>query len=344
VKKIQIRSWYNDKVLFETDVEDDDLYPIRTAVDRARLDRASLDRASLDGASLDGASLDGARLDGASLVGARLVGARLDRASLDGARLDGASLDGARLVGARLDGARLVGARLDGARLDGASLVGARLDGARLVGARLDGARLDGARLDGVRLDGARLVGARLDGVRLDGASLVGASLVGASLDRASLDRASLDNIRADFRQVLDKAPDEILGLLSAIRGGRVDGSCYEGACACLLGTIANIRHCRHDQLKDLRPDSERLSEKWFLALRPGITPQNNPVAKITERWILEWMEEKDMSDPRVGLRKLARDAAAGFLFTGGGDTSLGVERALVQLANAVVDLLPEDK
>ncbi|HET9893161.1 MAG TPA: pentapeptide repeat-containing protein [Mycobacterium sp.] len=179
-KKHEIRSRWDNSVLFTAEVAVDDPNPTRTAVEaavlvNARLDGASLDGASLVNARLDGASLVNARLDGASLVNARLDGARLVNARLVNARLDGASLDGARLDGARLDGARLDGARLDGARLDGVSLDGARLDGASLDGARLDGASVDGAslvnaRLVNARLDGASLVNARLDGARLDGA------------------------------------------------------------------------------------------------------------------------------------------------------------------------------
>jgi hypothetical protein len=191
---------------------------------------------------------------------------------------NGASLDGARLDGARLDGASLVGARLDGARLDGASL-----DGASLDGARLDGASLVGARLDGARLDGASLVGARLDGARLDGARLDGASLVGARLDERAL-----RPIRADFFDILLRARNEVPALLVALREGRIDGSTYTGACACLCGTIANVRHVNVETL-DFR-DSDRPAEVWFMAINQGDTPETNTVAKITEGWIEEFL------------------------------------------------------
>jgi hypothetical protein len=233
------------------------------------------------------AALEIAVGNGASLVGARLDGARLDGASLDGARLDGASLDRASLVGARL-----VGARLDGASLVGARLVGARLDGARLDGASLDGARLDGARLDRASLVGARLVGARLDGASLDGARLVGASLDrasldGARLDGARLDRASLDYIRNDFWDVLLRAQPEIPGLLAALREGRIDGSTYTGDCACLAGTIANIRCVPLSELGFA--NSDRPIERWFLGIRKGDTPATNQHAMIVEAWIAEF-------------------------------------------------------
>ena len=172
----------------------------------------------------------------------------LDGASLDGARLDGASLVGASLVGASLDGARLDGARLDGARLDGASLVGASLDGARL--------------------DGARLVGARLDGARLDG--------------------ASLRSIKADFFLVLLGARAEVPALLSALREGRVDGSTYTGECACLVGTIANVRKVA---VETLERDVSRPAERWFTGIRRGDTPATNQLAKIAEGWIVEFLD-----------------------------------------------------
>ena len=288
MKKIQIRDWWDDHVLYETEVEDDDQFPVRTAVNRASL-----------------------------------VGARLDRARLDGARLDGARLDGASLVGASLDGASLDGASLDGANLDRANLDRARLDRASLVGASLDGASLDGANLDGANLDRASL----------DGASLDGASLDGANLDRARLDRASLENIRSDLRAVLDLAPNEVLGLLGMLRAGKIDGTCYEGECACLIGTIANIRHCSYKKLGDLTPNASRAAERWFLALRPECTPQLHPVARITERWILEWMQEHNIADPQVALKAIAQRAANGI------DPVSGEE--ITALGRALIALLP---
>ena len=199
--------------------------------------------------------------------------------NLDCARLDCVSLDGASLDGASLDGASLVCASLDGASLDGASLVGARL-----VGASLDGASLDGATLDGASLVGARLDGARLDGARLDCASLVGASLVGASLNGASL-----EFFKNDLWNVLLHVPHEIHGLALALKEGRVDGSVYQGECACLVGTIANLRGCNYSQLPELRPDSSRPAEQWFMSIRKGDTAESSVVVKLTLEWIQDF-------------------------------------------------------
>ena len=159
------------------------------------------------------------------------------------------------------------------ASLDGASLVGARLDGASLVGARLDGASLVGARLDRASLDGARLDRASLAGASLDGASLVG--------------------YRSDIRAVLDLAPNEVPGLLAALREGRVNGSVYSGECACLLGTIANVRGVKHDDLGPLRPNAGRPAERWFLSIKKGDTPENHSGAGMAVKWIEEWQAER---------------------------------------------------
>ena len=221
--------------------------------------------------AVEAAVSQGVSLSYASLVGASLVGARLDRASLVGARLDRA----------RLDRAILVGASLDGASLDGASLVGARLDRARLDRAILVGASLVGASLDGASLDGASLVGARLDR----------ASLVGASLDGASLDAKQLQMFRDDIWGVLSSAPAEVKGLLKALEDGKVDGSTYEGSCACLVGTIANVRGCKYDAVKGLSPNSSRPAEVWFMQIRKGDTPKTNKAAKQAHEWISQWLE-----------------------------------------------------
>ena len=168
---------------------------------------------------------------------------------------------------------------LDGASLVGANLVGANLDGASLVGANLDGAYLVGANLVGANLDGASLVGANLVRANLDGASLVG----------ANLDGASLDSIRNDFWDVLIRARHEIPELRKHLVEGKVDGSVYEGECACLVGTIANIKHCKYDEIKALKPDSTRPIECFFMGIKTGDTPETNQISKIVVGWIDEF-------------------------------------------------------
>jgi hypothetical protein len=109
-----------------------------------------------------------------------------------------------------------------------------------------------------------------------------------------------LDNIEADLRLVLTLARSEVDGLLAKLRAGQVDGSCYEGSCSCLLGTIATERHCAYTDIPGLAPNSSRPAERWFLGIKPGDTPENSQIAKITEEWIEKFLAENPVETEAV--------------------------------------------
>lgn len=68
------------------------------------------------------------------------------------------------------------------------------------------------------------------------------------------------------------------------------DGSTYSGECACLVGTIAKVAGCSITNLPGIAPDATRAAERWFLAIRPGDTPENSEVSAITTKWVEEWL------------------------------------------------------
>jgi uncharacterized protein YjbI with pentapeptide repeats len=241
--------------------------------------------------TLERAVSAGADLYGANLVNARLVNANLDGANLYGACLVNANLDGACLVNANLINARLVNANLDGANLAGANLVNVRLVNANLDGANLYGADLYGANLDGACLVNANLINVRLVNANLDGANLYGADLYGANLDGACLVNANLAPIKSDFYEVLNAARAEIPYLRDALVNGRVDGSVYEGDCACLIGTIAKARSENFLKI-GITPDASRPSERWFMGISRGDTPETNQISRIAVGWIDEFLSE----------------------------------------------------
>ncbi len=190
-----------------------------------------------------------------------------------------------------LEAAAAEGANLRGANLRGADLYGADLYGADLYGADLYGANLYGANLRGANLRGANLRGADLYGADLRGADLYGADLYGADLgDVEKLDPTVLRRFRDDVWAVLSSAPQEAAAVLSALRAGKVDGSTYQGECACLVGTIAKSRECDYQDLGALKPDSGRPAEQWFMLIRPGQTPGNHGPAKLAAQWVEEWI------------------------------------------------------
>jgi uncharacterized protein YjbI with pentapeptide repeats len=237
-----------------------------------------------------GAYLGGAYLRGADLSGADLSDADLSGADLRGADLRGAYLRGADLSGADLRGADLSGADLSDAYLRGADLSGADLSGAYLSGADLSGADLSDADLSGADLSGAYLRGAYLSGAYLSDADLSGAYLSGADLSGAYLSGADLSGVKEDLYKILDSAPFEVEKLLQKMKGGKINGSVYEGECACLVGTIANIKQCSHRELPGIIPDSSRPAERWFLSFKEGATPEKSSKMKITVEWVEEWL------------------------------------------------------
>ena len=120
-----------------------------------------------------------------------------------------------------------------------------------------------------------------------------GADLTGADLTDANLTGANLDRPRRDLRKVLRAVPAEVPGLLAALRAGTINGSVYEGECACLVGTIAKVRGVHYESIPGVAPNSSRPIERLFLAISKGHTPENHPIAKIVDGWIVEWQAEQ---------------------------------------------------
>ena len=145
--------------------------------------------------------------------------------------------------------------------------------------------------LSGANLSGADLRGADLRGAYLSGADLSGANLIGAYLRGAILRGANLEATKADFIAVIEQAPNEVPALISALQEGRVDGSTYSGECSCLVGTIATAQglDVDSDEFK-IKKDSSRPAERFFLGIRKGDTPENNPLSKIALGWAKDWL------------------------------------------------------
>ena len=200
------------------------------------------------------------------------------------ARQNDANLSYANLRDANLSYANLRYADLSGANLSDANLRGANLSDANLYGANLSDADLYGA-----NLSDADLRGADLSDANLYDANLYGANLRDANLRGADLSDANLRSFKADFWAILTTARKEIPGLITAMREGRIDGSTYSGECACLVGTIANVRHVSADTLER---DGSRPAEQWFLMIKNGDKPGDDSGGGFALQQALEWAEE----------------------------------------------------
>jgi hypothetical protein len=107
---------------------------------------------------------------------------------------------------------------------------------------------------------------------------------------RADLRGADLTPIRDDLWAVLSSAPAEVPALLAALKEGRVDGSTYDGTCACLVGTLANARGCDYGAIPGLSPNSARPAERFFLAIQPGQMPETHAPSRIAVEWVEQWI------------------------------------------------------
>ncbi len=216
-----------------------------------------------------------------AVVGANLRDANLRDADLHGANLHGANLYGANLYGADLRDANLHGANLYGADLRDANLHGANLYGADLRDANLYGADLRDANLYGADLHGANLYDANLYGADLHGANLRDADLHGANLD--NLPKDFINQCSRDILFILGCLKSEVPALRQMLVDGKVDGSQYEGECACLIGSLANADGGM-DKVCSAIPFYEKgthnYGEMWFLNIHKGDTPKTNQFSK----------------------------------------------------------------
>jgi hypothetical protein len=152
-------------------------------------------------------------------------------------------------------------------------------------------ADLTHADLTDANLTHADLTDANLTHADLTHADLTHANLTDANLTHANLTRADLLRFKSDLWRVLLMYKNEIGGLKQSILDGKIDGSKYSGTCACLKGTIANVKGCEIDLLPNITKSTSEPSEQWFLQFKEGQTPSNSNALKLT----FEWIEEFEM-------------------------------------------------
>jgi alkylated DNA nucleotide flippase Atl1 len=84
--------------------------------------------------------------------------------------------------------------------------------------------------------------------------------------------------------------PTEVPALIAALKAGKVEGSTYEGECACLVGTLANARDVNYRQIESLSPNASRPIERFFMSIGQGDTPDTNQFSKLALEWSEEWL------------------------------------------------------
>ena len=192
---------------------------------------------------------------------------------------------------ARLNGANLRGSDLRCSNLSDSNLRGSDLRCSDLRDSDLSGSDLRGCNLRGSDLRGSDLRYSNLRDSDLRGCNLSGSDLSGSDLRCSDLRDSDLRPFKADLWMTLSQARAEVPAFIAALREGRVDGSQYEGECACLVGTLANARGAPyHDAFPDC--DADNPAEQWFLMIRKGDKPGDDTGGGFAAGKALEWALE----------------------------------------------------
>ena len=131
-----------------------------------------------------------------------------------------------------------------------------------------------------VALEAAVKQGAYLEGAYLEGAYLKGAYLKGAT----GIETTDWFNqCSRDILYVLYTLKPEVPFLREKLIKGEVNGSCYIGDCACLIGTLANGdggMNAVCQRLPFYKIGTHNPAEQWFWNINIGDTPENSFFAK----------------------------------------------------------------
>jgi hypothetical protein len=125
---------------------------------------------------------------------------------------------------------------------------------------------------------GADLTGADLTGADLTGADLTGADLRG--FNEKTLPEDYINQCSRDMLFVMEHLKDELPYLREKLVKGEVDGSQYEGECACLIGSLGKGKSKCVDRVVKAIPfykkGLQNMGERWFLNIKKGDTAENN--------------------------------------------------------------------
>ena len=110
-----------------------------------------------------------------------------------------------------------------------------------------------------------------------------------ANLSGANLSDANLRLFKADMWMTLIQNRAEVSALIAALREGRVDGSHYQGDCACLVGTIANAKSVVYETIEH---NSNNPAERWFMMISKGDKPGDDTGGGFAAGKALEWALE----------------------------------------------------
>ncbi len=211
--------------------------------------------------------------------------------------VENAVSDGVNLESAVLRDEDLSSLNLKNARLNFADLKGADLSNTDFRYSNLRGTYFEKSKLTGTDFEFAILQDADLRGTNLEGADLRGTNLEGADLrGTINIPQRWINFCSRDMLYVFSRLTWELAGLKEALQAGRIDGTCYYGKCACLIGTLSNLNGTIEEVCTNIAYYDEGLHnycEQWFYQIRMGDKPKDNPFAKHAVKLINQVLKEE---------------------------------------------------
>ena len=133
----------------------------------------------------------------------------------------------------------------------------------------------------------------------LESAVLSGADLRNAIKKIEELPQQFVNICSRDMLFIFQHLKEELPFLREQLINGNVDGTQYEGKCACLIGTAANAKKngnrietiCK--QIPYYDKGTHNMGETWFLSIHVGDTPKSSIFAKHAVDLIDEILKAK---------------------------------------------------
>ena len=191
--------------------------------------------------------------------------------------------------------------------LSGIEFYNTKFDNTKFDNTTFDNTKFDNTKFDNTTFYNTTFYNTKFDNTtfdntKFDNTTFYNTKFYNTKFDNTTFDEETVKNIisknqqflfenaKDDFFSILLKAIPEIPGLINALKEGKINGSTYSGKCACLVGTIANVKGCAYNDITGIIPNANRPAELWFVRIMPGMTPENSAKVKLTLEWIEEFL------------------------------------------------------
>ncbi len=195
------------------------------------------------------------------------------------------------ITGVDLSGQDLSGVEFDNSKFDNSKFDNSKFDNSKFYNSKFYNSKFDNSKFYNSTFYNSKFYNSTFYNSKFYNSKFYNSKFYNSTFDAVSVESAylcgGLDSVKADLWLVLLPLKAEIPALKQSILEGKIDGSTYTGSCACLMGTIGNNCGKAYTDL-GIKPNSQRPIEKWFMAFKPGHTPENHPMINLTYRWIEE--------------------------------------------------------